>query len=155
MAAELPNALAAQGGRALWLVTLLAGFWILFSTQLGILDALSRLITDLLWNGSGTLRSRVSAGTIYWGALGGMTAWGLLSLGAPLAGWMVEPIVLLQLGANWAGVNFVILSLQTLRVNRTLLPPEIRPSLWRQIALVLCAGFFLALTGAWLLLSRE
>jgi Mn2+/Fe2+ NRAMP family transporter len=155
VAAELPRALSIPGGQAVWFLTLLVGFWILFSTQLGVLDALSRLITDLLWSGSRTLRSRVSAGAIYWGALGAMTAWGLLSLGAPLAGFAVEPIVLLQLGANWAGVNFVILSLQVLRVNRTLLPPEVRPSLWRQIALLLCAAFFLALAGAWLLLSQE
>lgn len=154
VAAEMPRALSIPGGQAVWLLTLLVGVWILFSTQLGILDALSRLITDLLWSGSGTLRSRVSAGAIYWGALGAMTAWGLLSLGAPLAGWKVEPIFLLQLGANWAGVNFVILSLQILRVNRTLLPQEIRPSLWRQAALLLCAAFFLALAGAWLFLSR-
>jgi hypothetical protein len=92
---------------------------------------------------------------VYYGALGAMTACGVLSLGAPLIGWKVEPIALLQLGANWAGVNFVILALQTLRVNRTLLPPEIRPSPWRQIALLLCAGFFLALTGAWLFISHE
>jgi MYXO-CTERM domain-containing protein len=92
---------------------------------------------------------------VYYGALGAMTACGVLSLGAPLVGWKVEPIVLLQLGANWAGVNFVILALQTLRVNRTLLPPELRPSLWREIALLLCAGFFLAMAGAWLFLSPE
>lgn len=155
VAAELPRALAAAGGRGIWLLTLIAGFWILFSTQLGILDALSRLITDLLRSGSRERSPGRSVRGIYYGTLGVMTAWGVLSLGAPLAGWAVEPIVLLQLGANWAGVNFVILSLQTLRVNRTLLPPEIRPSLWRQIALLLCAGFFLAMAGAWLLLSPE
>jgi hypothetical protein len=131
------------------------GFWILFSTQLGLLDSLSRLMTDLLWSGSQTLRSLGSVRGVYYGALGAMTACGVLSLGAPLVGWKVEPIVLLQLGANWAGVNFVILALQTLRVNRTLLPPELRPSLWREILLGVCALFFLASTSAWLFFSEE
>jgi hypothetical protein len=155
VAAELPRALAISGVRWVWPLTLVAGFWILFSTQLALLDAISRLVTDLLWSGSRTVRSRGSVGGVYYGTIGTMAAWGVCSLGAPLAGFAVEPIVLLQLGANWAGVNFVILSLQVLRVNRTLLPPEIRPSLWSQIALLLCAVFFLAMAGAWLLFSPE
>ena len=33
-------------------------------------------------------------------------------------------------------------ALQILRINTTLLPPEIRPAMWRRIALVICTLFY-------------
>ena len=61
---------------------------------------------------------------------------------------LAQPIVLLQISANIAGVVMVVASLHILRVNTTLLLPELRPPLWRRAALVAMAlfyGFFVAL----------
>ena len=58
--------------------------------------------------------------------------------------------VQLQLGANVAGVVMVIASLHILRVNTTLLPPELRPALWRRVVLVAMALFYGFFVTLWL-----
>ena len=104
-------------------------------------------MTDILWTGSRRVR-RWSTGDVrrvYYSVLALVVAWGFVAMA------MAQPIVLLQLGANIAGIVMVIASLHILRVNTTLLPPELRPPLWRRVALVAMAlfyGFFVAL---WLL----
>ena len=39
----------ATGNEFLWNATLLIGFWILFSTQVGVTDAFVRMVTDIIW----------------------------------------------------------------------------------------------------------
>jgi hypothetical protein len=71
--------------------------------------------------------------------------WGVIALR------LAQPIVLLQIGANIAGVVFVVASLHLLYVNTRLLPRELRPPWWRRIALVgmaLFYGFFVALSAS-------
>lgn len=132
--------LAAAHGRLFWYLTLLCGVWILFSTQLGIVDGTPRAMTDILWSGSATVR-RWRGGDVrrvYYGALAVFAVWGCLALN------LAKPMTLVIIGANVAGVIFVFISLHTLVVNRTLLPPALRPSRWREGALVACALFYAA-----------
>ncbi len=56
VAAYQAEYLSQQLGQIMWFLTLLTGFWILFSTQLGITDAFVRLVTDITWTTSGRLR---------------------------------------------------------------------------------------------------
>jgi hypothetical protein len=51
-------------------------------------------------------------------------------------------MVLLQLGANVAGVVFVVASLHLLYLNTRLLPEALRPPPWRRAALVAMALFY-------------
>ena len=55
----------------------------------------------------------------------------------------------MQIAALLGSLNFVVVAVHTLIVNRTLLPPEVRPPAWRQGALVAMALFFgfLSLVG--------
>jgi uncharacterized protein YhhL (DUF1145 family) len=62
--------------------------------------------------------------------------WGCVALN------LAQPLTLLVIGANIAALNLVVLSLHTLALNRRMLPPELRPSLPRQAALLLCALFY-------------
>ena len=58
------------------------------------------------------------------------------------------PIVLLQLGANMAGIVFVVSSLHLLYINTRLLAEALRPPTWRRACLVetsLCYGAFVIL----------
>ena len=55
-----------------------------------------------------------------------------------------------DLGANMAGVVFVISSLHLLYVNNVLLPPALRPPLWRSAALAAMAIFYATFVGLWL-----
>jgi hypothetical protein len=62
--------------------------------------------------------------------------WGCIALN------LARPITLIIIGANAAAVIFVIESLHTIVVNRRFLPKELRPALWREACLVLCALFY-------------
>jgi uncharacterized protein YhhL (DUF1145 family) len=73
---------------------------------------------------------------VYYVALAVYAVWGCVALN------LARPLTLVIIGANAAGVILVFISLHTLVVNRTLLPPALRPSLWREAALVACALFY-------------
>ena len=63
---------------------------------------------------------------------------------------LAQPIVLLQLGANMAGIVFVISGIHVLRVNTTLLAPPLRPPLWRRVCLVALSVFYGCFVVLWL-----
>jgi hypothetical protein len=132
------GAVAAQLGPLFWYLTLVCGFWVLFSTQLGIVDGTPRAMTDILWSGSAAVR-RWRGGdvrAVYYAALAVYVLWGCVALN------LARPLTLVIIGANAAGVIMVFISLHTVIVNRTLLPRALRPSLWREAALVGCALFY-------------
>lgn len=94
--------------------------------------------------GPGAIILGVSIGSGEW-LLGLAVVWGLLALR------LTQPIILLQLGANLAGLVLVITALHLLYLNTTLLPRELRPPLWRRIALVFLALFYGFFVYLWLL----
>jgi hypothetical protein len=145
-AAALAQALGAQAGAGLATTVAFLGAWLLFKTQLDILEGTVRAITDILWTGSARVRGWRGGDVraIYYGVLAALVAWGVVALR------LTQPIVLLQVGANMAGVVFVLSSLHLLRVNTVLLPPALRPSPWRRGALVLLAGFYGLFVALWL-----
>jgi uncharacterized protein YhhL (DUF1145 family) len=128
--------IAAVHGRIFWHLTLICGLWILFSTQLGIVDGLPRATTDIIWSASPRLRQMGDVRIIYYGVLVVFAVWGCIALN------LARPLTLIIIGANAAAVIFVFESLQTLILNRRVLPRELRPALWREACLVLCALFY-------------
>ena len=130
--------IAAVHGPIFWYVTLIAGVWVLFSTQLALVDGLPRAITDILWTSSPAVR-RWRGGdvrAIYYSVMAVFAVWGCIALN------LAQPLTLIIIGANVAGFTFVLESLHTLVVNRKFLPPELRPALWREASVVLCAIFY-------------
>jgi hypothetical protein len=138
IAAELASAVGARAGPLLAGVMALIGAWMLFKTQLDQMEALIRGLTDMAWTASSRVR-RFAGGDVrrvYYAVLTLVVIWGLIALR------LVQPIALLLIGANVAGVAFVITSLHLLRVNTTLLPVPLRPPMWRRAALVVMAVFY-------------
>jgi len=129
--------------RGLWYLGLLNGFWILFSTHLGNTDVLVRTVTDIVWVASDRVRSSktLHVGKLYYGLLLAFTVWGVVVV--HFAGAMT----LFQILAAIAGFVLVPAGIQILLVNRRMLPPELRPSWWRQAALVLCSCFYAIVTA--------
>ena len=128
----------ATGNEFLWNITLLIGFWILFSTQLGVTDAFVRMLTDIIWaGGSSENEEQEDVRFIYYGILLAFSVSGILILFLE-----IDPLFLILIGANMAGLNMAIISLHTLYINRRFLPPELRPPLWREIVVVLGAIFY-------------
>lgn len=135
--------MAKQWWTGLRYLGLLNGFWILFSTHLGNTDVLVRTVTDIVWVGSDKVRAskRLHVGKLYYGLLLAFSVWGLIVV--HFAGAMT----LFQVLAAVAGFVLVPASFQILLVNRRLLPPELRPGLVRQAALVACGLFYAVVTA--------
>ena len=68
--------------------------------------------------------------------LGVATLRGIVALG------LAQPIFLLELGANMAGFILAVASVHLLYINTRLLPPHVRPPLWRRLALIAMALFY-------------
>ena len=141
IAAALANAVATREGALFGGAIALLAAWILFKTQLDILEGMTRAITDILWTGSKRIRAWRGGDVriVYYGVLAVVIGWGIIALR------LSQPIVLLALSANMAGIVFIIGSMHLLYVNTRLLPVELRPSMFRRaclVALALFYGFF-------------
>ena len=124
-----------------WFLALLNGFWVLFSTHLGNTEILVRMLTDIAWAGSPGIRGLVRnhARTLYYALFLGFTAWFALVVRWGTAMEMMKWL------ANAAGFVLAFSSIQLLLVNTRLLPQQLRPPLWRRLALVVCAASYGAL----------
>ena len=114
------------------------GAWILFKTQLDVLDGLTRATTDMLWTSSRRLRAWRGGDVrvVYYGVLLVVVVWGAIALR------LAQPILLLQLAANIGGVVFVVAGVHLYYVNTRLLPVELRPGAWPRIGLVALVLFY-------------
>jgi hypothetical protein len=146
VAAALANAMAEQAGPIFGGIIALVGVWVLFKTQLDLLEGMVRGITDILWTGSKRVRDwrGGDARIVYYTVLGVVTVWGLIAFR------LAQPIVLLQLGAQMAAIVFVISSLHLLYINTKLLPEEVRPPVWRRVSLVATSLFYATFVLLWL-----
>lgn len=132
------SGIARVHGPVFWYLTLVCGLWILFSTQLGIVEGLPRAVTDILWSGSADVR-RWRGGDVrasYYGVLLVFASWGCVALN------LAQPLTLIIIGANIAGFNLFLMSAHTLWLNRRVLPRELRAPAWREAAVVLCGLFY-------------
>jgi len=136
--AALAQAVDARSGALLGGGIAFLGAWILFKTQLDILEGMTRAITDILWTGSRQVRAWRGGDVraVYYSVLAAVVLWGIFAMR------LAQPIVLLKLGANVAAVVMVIASMHLLYVNTRLLPPHVRPPLWRRVALIAMALFY-------------
>jgi hypothetical protein len=145
ISAALASAVGGSVGPIVGSAIAFLGAWILFKTQLDNLEGMVRAITDMLWTGSRRVRAWRGGDVrvVYYTVLASVVLWGIVALR------FAQPIVLLKLGANVAGVVLIIASLHLLYVNTRLLPVHVRPPLWRRAALVAMAlfyGFFVTLS---------
>jgi hypothetical protein len=135
------NGIARVFGSTAWFLTLLNGFWILFSTQLGVTDTFTRTVTDIAWSASPRIRKLVGEDVrrIYYALLIVFALFGMWAIN------QAQPITLIIIGAFIAGFNTVVLGIHTIVVQRKFLPPQLRMSAWRTavlVAMVLTFTFF-------------
>jgi hypothetical protein len=138
ISAALASAVGERSGPLLATGIALLGAWLLFKTQLDNFEGMVRALTDILWTASARVR-RWRGGdvrAVYYTLMTLLAVWGIVALR------LAQPIVLLKLGANVAAAIFVIASMHLLYINTRLLPPHVRPSLGRRMALVATALFY-------------
>jgi hypothetical protein len=150
ISAALAQSVGASQSAALGIVIAVLGAWILFKTQLDNFEGMIRAVTDMLWTGSARVRAWRGGDVraVYYTVLAIFVLWGIIALR------LAQPIFLLIIGANVAGFVFIVASLHLLYVNTRLLPPHVRPPLWRRVGLVAMAlfyGFFVSLAVSSLL----
>jgi hypothetical protein len=123
-------------GRAMWFLTLINGFWILFGTQLSIMEGFTRVVTDHIWNGSAKMRRVGDVRYIYYAILLIFVVWGCIAIN------LGKPFVLILIGANMAGLILTLAGAHILVVQYRFLPKEVRAPLWRQAIIALSVLFF-------------
>jgi len=123
---------------ALGLLVAILGAWILFKTQLDVVEGMVRSVTDILWTGSSSVRRwrGGDARAVYYSVLAVVVVWGMIAMK------LQQPTTLLLIGANIAGAVFVIASLHLLYLNTRVLPEALRPPLWRRLCLVAMSLFY-------------
>jgi hypothetical protein len=138
ISAALASSVGAKAGPLMAGVIAFLGAWLLFKTQLDIVEGMVRSITDILWTGSKRVRAWRGGDVraVYYGVLAIVALWGIFALR------LAQPIILLKLAANVAGFVFVVASLHLLYLNTRLLPKEVQPPLWRRAALVGMSAFY-------------
>jgi hypothetical protein len=144
ISAVLADTMGGATYAALGVVVAALGAWILFKTQLDCVEGMTRSVTDILWTGSSRVRAWRGGDVraVYYTVLAVIVIWGIIAL------QLAAPVMLLQIGANLAGLVFVISALHLLYLNTRVLPAALRPPLWRRLALVgmtLFYGYFLVL----------
>jgi hypothetical protein len=143
ISAALASAVGARAGTAVAIVIAFLGAWILFKTQLDNFEGMVRAVTDILWTGSRRVRAWRGGDVrkVYYTVLAVLVVWGIIALR------LAQPIVLLKIGANVAGAVFVIAAPHLLYVNTRILPPHVRPPMWRRVALAAMAVFYAFFVG--------
>ena len=129
-------------GTLLWYTTLFIGFLILAPGQIVAGDQIARRWTDVTWVSSTRLQ-RLKGNQVkyvYYGILSGYCLWGLVVL-------QLNPRVILVVAGVLMNIALAFAALHTLYVNRTLLPPELRPNLLMQFGTLCCGLFYLGISG--------
>jgi hypothetical protein len=149
-------ALAAEGiaqrypsaGPVFWFLTLLCGFLILAPGQVSVADQIARRWTDMIWSASARARrlGRGEVRYVYYGILILYGAWGLVILS-----WF-PALAIAKYGVILQNVALGVVSILAWYVNRTLMPPELRPRWLMQLGAVAGGLFFLGISAALLLL---
>jgi hypothetical protein len=146
ISAALASAISTAAGPMAGMAIGFLGAWLLFKTQLDLLEGMVRVLTDILWTASHRVRMWRGGDirAVYYAVMTLVVLWAFVALR------LAQPIVLLLIAANVAGAVFVIASLHLLYINTRLLPEHVRPPLWRRAALVgmaLFYGFFVTMSA--------
>jgi hypothetical protein len=126
-----------------WTLTLFCGFIILAPGQVSVNDQIARRWTDILW--TTTKWARRFAGPkvkfLYYGILSIFCLWGLVVLA------MFDAFQILKISTVLQNVALGFSSLHALYITRSLMPRELRPSLFMQLGTLVCGVFFLGISA--------
>ena len=127
----------------------MAGTIILFSTNLGIIDWVSRLVSD-------ALKTDYMEESEFWtmSKLYFVVAWGLIAFGSIiLLSGLNEPTTLLIIASSLSAVVMVFYSALLIVINRRFLPDAIKLKGWRLPLMILAFLFYLFFAG-WFVIAQ-
>jgi hypothetical protein len=142
---QLAQNIAPWFGTAFWV----AGSIILFSTNLGIIDWVSRLVSD-------ALKTDYMEESEFWtmSKLYFLVAWSLIAIGSIiLLSGLNEPTTLLIIASSLSAIVMVFYSALLIVINRRFLPEAIKLKGWRLPAMILAFLFYLFFAG-WFVIAE-
>jgi hypothetical protein len=113
----------------------------LFSTNIGILDRVSRLTADSLKVSILTESQFWSESKIYL-----TVVWSMITIGSVIILTGIEPVVLLIIASSGGGFVMALYSTMLIELNRRALPDEIRLKGWRLPIIAITALMFISLS---------
>jgi len=144
VAAHVSEAFAAKVGRWGFYLVALVGFLILFSTQLGIADRLTRVVTDVTWTTSERVR-RWAKGDVrrfYYPLLAAYLVFGSAAM------WLTQPLILILIGANIVHYYGAWVIPVLTYIDRKILPKELRAPIWMLVFAWILWAFHIFLGAA-------
>lgn len=136
--------LATQYGPALGFGFLVIGALFLFTTQLGVFETTSRIMTENVQLLSPSVSKSIPRSRIFFICLWiQIIAAGIISLLG-----LAQPVTLLLISTFFSAISMLVLTILVLRLNTSAqLPAEIRINLWRKIVLIFGIVFYLGFVG--------
>lgn len=153
VASAQAEALAAVLGPAAWFIVLFGGFWMLFGTQFGLMDAVSRVITDNFWIANPKVRAwcKEDPRRFYYLVLYILFIVALvLLIGSIGFGW-AQPYELAAIGANLGLFALLIAYPLQIIVDYKLMPKQLRPHPVTTFILIVGTIWYAFFLGALLL----
>lgn len=132
-----------MAARLLWIVTVAVGLLVMLPSQMSIVDDFSRR-----WTGSRRLRASPSGSAVkrlYYGVLTGYVAWTVV-LTYVFSTWGTPKLMTLVI-ANLNNLAIGVTAFLLLRINGTLLPPEVRPRWYHRAGVAACGVFYLGIAA--------
>ncbi|GAA2353467.1 Nramp family divalent metal transporter [Saccharopolyspora halophila] len=125
-------------GRAFQLAFWCAGATALFSTQLGIMDWVSRLAADSVKVTFFRTSTKVTESRIYFAVI-----WLMIVAGSGiLLSGAEEPLALILISSSAGGVVMFLYSMMLIVTNRKFLPKSIRLGGWRLVMMLVAVAFY-------------
>ncbi|MCX8167561.1 MAG: Nramp family divalent metal transporter [Ignisphaera sp.] len=131
-------------GPAGWGIALLVGTWILFSTQLGSTDMITRTLVDLIWQASDRVRkwAKGDVRKLYYTVLTFIIIWILFAFSLNYI-FGVVPFAWILMVANISNIVLALTAAATIYIGRKVLPKEIRTPTWSAVVLAIGVAFWI------------
>lgn len=121
-------------GYAGWVIALLVGIWVLFSTQLGSTDMVTRTLVDLVWQASERVRrwARGDIKRLYYTVLTFIIIWIFFAF---MLNYIlgIVPLAWILMVANISNLVLAVTGAATIYINYKFLPREIRIPWWSAV----------------------
>lgn len=118
-------------------------------SQMSIVDDFARRWTDIIWSGNARIRGRLKphqAYRVYYTILAGYVLWSFVAAAVFLT-FGDAPKLMVTVIANLNNVALGVTAFQVLHINRTLLPPPLRPKWYNQCGVAGCGVFYLGIAA--------
>ncbi|MCA9121738.1 MAG: Nramp family divalent metal transporter [Planctomycetaceae bacterium] len=128
----------------LWIATLFVGIMVFLPSQMAIVDDFARRWTDIIWSSIPRIRDRFEAhqaSRIYYTILACYILWSFISATIFLM-FGDAPRLMVLVIANLNNVALGLTSFHVLWINRSFLPPPLRPRWYSQVGIFACGIFY-------------